>query len=60
MKTKLLKRLRWEARDKYPGMPLREFILSLGLGYEDAIEYIYKKRANYILRRVRKLKQKRK
>lgn len=59
MKTKLLKRLRREARDRCPAMLLREFILSLGLGYEDTIEYIYKKQVNYILRRVRELKQNR-
>lgn len=60
MKTKLLKRLRAEARDRYPAMPLRRFMLLYGLDYGIAIEYYKKERANYILRRVAELKQKRK
>ncbi len=57
MKTKLLKRLRREAFKRYPAMMYREFALSIGMTYEKANEYIRTKRTNYVLRRVRELKQ---
>ncbi len=60
MKTKLLRRLRNEARINYPSMLLLEFALSLGWSYTEANEYIRAKRHSYILRRVAELKQKKK
>ncbi len=60
MKTKLLRRLRGEARINYPSMLLREFALLLGWSHRQANKYIQAKRRNYILRRVAELKQKRK
>lgn len=60
MKTKLLKRLRREARDRYPAMPLRRFALLVGWNHEEVNRWVRTERTNYILRRVRELKQKRK
>lgn len=60
MKTRLLKRLREEARIHYPSMLLREFALSLGWSCPQANKYIRTKQRIYIIRRVSELKQKRK
>lgn len=60
MKTRLLKRLREEARMHYSPMFLREFALSLGWSYTQANKYIRTKQRVYILRRVAELKGKRK
>lgn len=60
MKTRLLKRLRQEARMHYSSMLLLEFALSLGWSYTQANKYICTKQRIYILRRVEELKQKRK
>lgn len=60
MKTRLLKRLREEARMHYSPMFLREFTLSLGWNYAQANKYIRTKQRTYILRRVAELKGKRK
>lgn len=59
MKTKLLRRLREEARIKHPYMLLLEFALSLGWSLAETDKYIREKRRRYILRRVAELKQKR-
>ena len=58
MKTRLLKRLREEARMRYPSMLLREFALSLGYSYPQANKYICRKQRIYIFRRVAELKHK--
>lgn len=61
MRVKLLRRLRKEARMKYPYMSLfEEFTLSLGWSLAESDKYIREKRRRYILRRVAALKQKRK
>ena len=60
MKTKLLRRLRKEARMIYPSTRMREFALSLGWNYIWANKYVHAIRRIYILRRVAALKQKRK
>ncbi len=61
MKTKLLRRLRKEARMEYPYMSLfEEFTLLLGWSLAESDKYIREKRRRYILRRVAALKQKRK
>lgn len=58
MKTRLLKRLRREARKEYPD----HIILALAEcnGYFVALKFANEAMRNYILRRVAELKQKRK
>lgn len=60
MKTKLLKRLRREARTEYPCALLSAFAEFIGWSYNETRKYIQAKKRIYILRRVAELKQKRK
>jgi hypothetical protein len=55
MKTRLLKRLRREARKEFPVLMLAEC-----KGYFVALKFANEAMRNYILRRVAELKQKRK
>ncbi len=60
MKTKLLRRLRDEARIEYSSPLLSEFAKLLGWSYRQTESYIKTEERLYILRRVAELKQKRK
>lgn len=60
MKTKLLRRLRREARTEYPYALLSAFAEYVGWGYIQTRKYIQAEKRNYILRRVAELKQKKK
>ena len=58
MKTRLLKRLRREARKEFPD----DVILMIAecTGYFGALKFVNKAMKNHIIRRVEELKQKRK
>jgi hypothetical protein len=58
MKTRLLKRLRREARKEFPD----DLILMIAecKGYFGALKFVNKAMKNHIIRRVEELKQKRK
>lgn len=58
MKTRLLKRLRREARKEFPDNII--LMLALCKGYFGALKFVNEEMRNYILRRVAELKQKRK
>lgn len=60
MKTRLLKRLRQEARREYVHDYLIDFVKLLYMAGDELAIWIMKERRNYILRRVADLKQKRK
>lgn len=60
MKTKLLKRLRREARVNYPYALLSAFAELVGWDYTQTRRFIQAEKRTYILRRVAELKQKRK
>lgn len=59
MKTKLLRRLRREARTEYPYALLSAFAEYVGWDYNKTRRYIQAGKREYILRRVAELKQKR-
>lgn len=58
MKTRLLKRLRREARKEFPDNII--LMLALCKGYFGALKFVNEAMRNHILRRVAELKQKRK
>lgn len=60
MKTRLLKRLRREARTEYPYALLSAFAEYVGWSYNKTRKHIQAKKRDYILCRVAELKGKRK
>lgn len=60
MKTRLLKRLRREARTEYPYALLSAFAEHVGWDYGKTRRYIQAKKRDFILRRAAELKEKKK